>query len=59
MQEPSGHAQPLAFAYHVERMQGGRGVRCLGHELLLVHRMKPVPRGHPRGVTIRSVHKDR
>ena len=46
--------QMLAVAYHVERMQGGRGIKYLSYEMLLIHRMKPTPRGHSRVVAIRS-----
>ena len=45
MQKPSEQVQMLAITYHVERMQSGQSVGYLSHKMLLIHRMKPAPRG--------------
>jgi hypothetical protein len=45
MQKPSIHEQTVVVAYHVERMQGSQMVRYLSYKMLLIHRMKPAPRG--------------
>jgi hypothetical protein len=53
--EPSEHGQTVAVAYHVERMHARWPVSEVPeHKMLLIHRMKPAPRGSFRVVTISS-----